>query len=375
MLLTLSGSSARKAAGSRRSARRDPAPAGCAPAGSCRPGASRSTAVAALELQVTVADQVQVADGRGRRLIQRQRAGPRRSPPVPAVPPSISVTLETLPTSTPDARTNWPARSPLALVNTAEYPVVRSNRIWPNTTMMIAVKTNSTSEKMPSLIGGAGDFHGLIVFSPIWRPQTYSMAHRLADFEVVVRRERWRRCPSPDTAPATDRGVMSCQQPGAPAGSAARVHPRQVVRVDVRVGRPEDRLRRRQRIAVAAGRIARSWARRRGSCGSCRTVRGCTCRAAAAVGTRSAAPRARYGPPRSKMSSPVLPNPTAASNAASSSLCCLLSGCAPWSPRSAESSTNPARRRRRRRPGPPAAARRSGSAASVDSAAPESRCR
>ena len=27
------------------------------------------------------------------------------------------------------------------------------------------------------LDGGAGDFHGLIVFSPIWRPHTYSIAH------------------------------------------------------------------------------------------------------------------------------------------------------------------------------------------------------
>ncbi|CFS37832.1 Uncharacterised protein [Mycobacterium tuberculosis] len=38
--------------------------------------------------------------------------------------PSISVTLATLPTSTPAARTNCPARSPLTWVNTAEYPVV-----------------------------------------------------------------------------------------------------------------------------------------------------------------------------------------------------------------------------------------------------------
>ena len=67
------------------------------------------------------------------------------------MPPSISSTLETLPTSTPEARTNWPARRPLALEKIAEYPVVRSNRIWPNTTMMIAVKSSSTSEKMPSL--------------------------------------------------------------------------------------------------------------------------------------------------------------------------------------------------------------------------------
>ena len=44
-------------------------------------------------------------------------------------PPSINSTLETLPTSTPDARTNCPARSPLALLKIAEYPVVRSNRI------------------------------------------------------------------------------------------------------------------------------------------------------------------------------------------------------------------------------------------------------
>ena len=45
-----------------------------------------------------------------------------------AVPPSISSTSETLPTSTPEARTNWPGRSPLALEKIAEYPVVRSNR-------------------------------------------------------------------------------------------------------------------------------------------------------------------------------------------------------------------------------------------------------
>ena len=64
----------------------------------------------------------------------------------------MSSILETLPTSTPEARTNWPVRSPLALLKIAEYPVVRSNRIWPNTTMMIAVNSSSTSEKMPSLI-------------------------------------------------------------------------------------------------------------------------------------------------------------------------------------------------------------------------------
>ena len=65
---------------------------------------------------------------------------------------SISVTLATLPISTPTARTNCPGRSPLTLVNTAEYPVVRSKRTWPNTTMIIAVNTNSTNQKMPSLI-------------------------------------------------------------------------------------------------------------------------------------------------------------------------------------------------------------------------------
>ena len=66
-------------------------------------------------------------------------------------PPSMSVMLETLPTSTPEARTNWPSRRPLALVKIAEYPVVRSNRIWPNTTMMTAVKNRSTTANAPSL--------------------------------------------------------------------------------------------------------------------------------------------------------------------------------------------------------------------------------
>lgn len=66
--------------------------------------------------------------------------------------PSISRTRETFPTSTPAARTNCPARSPLALVNTAEYAVVRLNRTWPNTTTTITVNISSTNHKVPSLI-------------------------------------------------------------------------------------------------------------------------------------------------------------------------------------------------------------------------------
>src|SRR5882757_5715792 len=42
------------------------------------------------------------------------------------------------------------------------------------------------------------------------------------------------------------------------------------------------------------------------------------------VGTESASPRTRYGPPRSKTSAPVLPNPTDASSAASTLLCWSL---------------------------------------------------
>ena len=70
----------------------------------------------------------------------------------------------------------------------------------------------------PSLIEGSGDFHGLIVFSPTWRPQTYSVAYG----EPV---SRWLygaiSAPMSITGTggrATNARVMGCQQPGAPPG-------------------------------------------------------------------------------------------------------------------------------------------------------------
>ncbi len=44
-------------------------------------------------------------------------------------PPLINLTPETLPTSTPEARTNCPVRRPLTFLKIAEYSAVRLNRI------------------------------------------------------------------------------------------------------------------------------------------------------------------------------------------------------------------------------------------------------
>ena len=133
------------------------------------------------------------------------------------VSPSISVTLATLPTSTPEARTNCPGRSPLTLVNTAEYPVVRSKRTWPNTTMIATVNTNSTSQNDAEFDSCASGSHGLIVYSPNWRPQTYSV-------NIGWPSSKWLYGATLAPVSITRYGaghssrVMVCQQPGRPPG-------------------------------------------------------------------------------------------------------------------------------------------------------------
>lgn len=77
-----------------------------------------------------------------------------------------------------------------------------------------------------------------------------------------------------------------------------------------------------QRVAVVAERdLGATWLKLR----MVQKISGLYSSNSWAVGTRSAAPRARYGPLRPNTSAPLLPNPAAASNAASRSSCCRLS--------------------------------------------------
>src|SRR6516165_5440192 len=175
-----------------------------------------SLALASLELQIAVTDQVEIADLCGRRLIQRHRAVDLELHPRPlaAIDQAHLRDLADLHTRGADE---------LAIPQPADVGELRRIPVS-------AVKAHLTEHhddhrteqhqhhgEDAESDEGTGDFHGLIVLSPTWRPQTYSIAYG----EPV---SRWLYGARLLAVSMTSSGaghrswVMCCQQPGAPPG-------------------------------------------------------------------------------------------------------------------------------------------------------------